>query len=304
VQAQYLSRGIVRLDRDTPKMSGGGGSRGVRRFGAPTRLTLARTAAACVVAAAVVLVAGPADGSWLCVPLALAACAGTDTVRGGLGAAVAVLAVALVATTVVAHTGGGAQPALLAVVGLASAGVLTGVRERMARERDALRSSALTDPLTEIANRRSLLARAEYEIERHRRAQRSFALVILDLDGFKQLNDRFGHPAGDSLLRDVGDALERAMRAQDTVARFGGDEFCVLAPETDEGGIDRLAGRIADAVDGVTVGLETVHASLGVALFPIDGSAVADLLDAADQRLLEAKRRLGSGRRGQRRSAA
>jgi len=94
------------------------------------------------------------------------------------------------------------------------------------------------------------------------------------------------------------------MRAQDTVARFGGDEFCVLAPETDEDGIDRLAGRIADAVDGVTVGLETVHASLGVALFPFDGSALADLLDAADQRLLDAKRRLGSRRRGQRRSAA
>jgi diguanylate cyclase (GGDEF)-like protein len=304
LQAQYLGRGIVRLDRDTPKMSSGGGPRGVHRFCARTRLVLARTAAACVIAAAVVLVAGPADGSWLCVPLALAACAGTDTGRGGLGAAAGVLAGGLAATAAVAHTGGGAQPALLVVVGLASAGVLTAVRERMAREREALRSYALTDPLTEIANRRSLLARAEYEIERHRRAQRSFALVILDLDGFKRLNDRFGHPAGDSLLRDVADALQRAMRAQDTVARFGGDEFCVLAPETDEDGIYRLAGRIADAVDGVTVGLETVHASLGVALFPFDGSALADLLDAADQRLLDAKRRLGSRRRGQRRSAA
>jgi diguanylate cyclase (GGDEF)-like protein len=276
----------------------------VHRLGALTRLPLARSAAACVVAAALVLVAGPADGSWLCVPLALAACAGTDTARRGLGAAAAVLAAALIAAVAIGHTGGGARPALLAVVGLASAGVLTAVRERMARERDAMRSYALTDPLTEIANRRSLLARAEYEIERHRRARRSFALVILDLDGFKRLNDRFGHPAGDSLLRDVANALQRAMRAQDTVARFGGDEFCVLAPETDEDGVDRLASRIADAVDGVTVGVETVRASLGIAVFPFDGSAVADLLDAADQRLLDAKRRLRSGRRGQRRSAA
>jgi diguanylate cyclase (GGDEF)-like protein len=275
----------------------------MHRLGAWARLTLARTAAACAVAAAVVLVAGPANGPWLCVPLALAACAGTDTARGGLGAAAAVIAAGLLATVALAHRGG-AQPVLLAVVGLASAGVLTVVRERMARERDALRGYALTDPLTEIANRRSLLARAEYEIERHRRARRSFALVILDLDGFKRLNDRFGHPAGDSLLRDVAAALERAMRAQDTVARFGGDEFCVLAPETDEDGVDRLASRIADAVDGVTVGLETVHASLGISVFPFDGSAVADLLDAADQRLLDAKRRLRSGRRGQRRSAA
>jgi diguanylate cyclase (GGDEF)-like protein len=276
----------------------------VHLFGAWPRRVLARTGAVCVAAAAVVLVAGPASGSWLCLPLALAACAGTQTARAGLAATAAVLAADLVATLAFANTGGGAPPALLAVVGLASAGVLAAIRERLVRERDALRSYALTDPLTEIANRRSLLARAEYEVERHRRARRSFALVILDLDGFKRLNDRFGHPAGDSLLCDVADALERAMRAQDTVARFGGDEFCVLAPETDADGIERLASRIADAVHGVTVGLETVHASLGVALFPFDGSAAPELLDAADQRLLDAKRRLGTGRRGERRSAA
>lgn len=285
-------------------MSSGVGSRGMHRSDARTRLALARTAAICVIAAAVVLVAGPADGPWLCVPLALSACAGARTARGGLAAAATVLAAGLVATLADANGAGRAPPALLMVVGLAGAGVLAAVRERLLRERDALRSYALTDPLTQIANRRSLLSRAEYEIERHRRGGRSFALVILDLDGFKRLNDRFGHPAGDSLLRDVADALQRAMRAQDTVARFGGDEFCVLAPETDADGTDRLASRITQAVDGVTVGLETVHASLGVALFPFDGSAAPELLDAADKRLLEAKRRLGSGRRAQRRSAA
>jgi diguanylate cyclase (GGDEF)-like protein len=285
-------------------MSSGVGSRGVHLSDARTRLTLARTAAICVVAAALVLVAGPADGPWLCVPLALGACAGARTARGGLAAAATVLAAGLIATQAWANGTGRAPAALLTVVGLAGAGVLAAVRERLVRERDALRTDALTDPLTQIANRRSLLARAEYEIERHRRAGRSFALVILDLDGFKRLNDRFGHPAGDSLLRDVASALQRAMRAQDTVARFGGDEFCVLAPETDARGTDRLASRIAQAVDGVTVGLETIHASLGVALFPFDGSAAPELLDAADQRLLEAKRRLGSGRRAQRRSAA
>lgn len=285
-------------------MSGGVGSRGMNLSDARMRLTLALTAAIGVIAAAVVLVAGSADGPWLCVPLALGACAGAQTARGGLAAAATVLAAGLVATLADANGAGRAPPALLMVVGLAGAGVLTAVRERLVRERDALRSYALTDPLTQIANRRSLLSRAEYEIERHRRARRSFALVILDLDGFKRLNDRFGHPAGDSLLRDVANALERAMRAQDTVARFGGDEFCVLAPETDASGTDRLASRITQAVDGVTVGLETVRASLGVALFPFDGSAASELLDAADQRLLEAKRRLGSGRRAQRRSAA
>ena len=271
---------------------------------ARVRLTVALTAAICVIAALVVLVAGPADGPWLCVPLALGACAGARNAGGGLAAAATVLAAGVVATLANANGSGGAPPALLAVVGLAGAGVLAVVRERLVRERNALRGYALTDPLTQIANRRALLARAEYEIERHRRARRSFALVMLDLDGFKRLNDRFGHPAGDSLLHDVANALQGAMRAQDTVARFGGDEFCVLAPETDANGTDRLASRITHAVDGVTVGLEAVHASLGVALFPFDGSAVPALLEAADQRLLEAKRRLGSARRARRRSAA
>ena len=92
----------------------------------------------------------------------------------GLAAAAAVLAAGLLATLAYANSSGRAPPALLAVVGLTGAGVLAAVRERLVRERDALRSYALTDPLTQIANRRSLLARAEYEIERHRRARRSF----------------------------------------------------------------------------------------------------------------------------------
>ncbi len=294
-------------------MSSGVGRHGAQLSGSWTRSPLARIAALGIAAAALVLVAGPADGPWLCVPLALGACAVTPSPRGALGGAAAVLAAAVIASllaTETAATGtalgveGRAPLVLLALVVMASAGVLAVVRESLTRERDALRGDALTDPLTQIANRRSLLARAEYEIERHRRARRSFALVMLDLDGFKRLNDRFGHPAGDSLLRDVAAALQRAMRAQDTVARFGGDEFCVLAPETDAAGIERLTGRIGQAVDGVTVGLAAVHASLGVALFPFDGSGVPELLDAADQRLLAAKRGRGAERRRERRSAA
>ena len=169
--------------------------------------------------------------------------------------------------------------------------MVASVREPLQRERDVLRDYALSDPVTGVANRRSLLIRADYEIERHRRARRSFALVMLDLDGFKLLNDRFGHAAGDDLLRDVAGALRRAMRGQDTVARFGGDEFCVLAPETDERGVGPLSDRVTKAVSDVSVGLETVAGSVGVAIFPADGVTVADLMRAADERLLEAKRR-------------
>lgn len=181
------------------------------------------------------------------------------------------------------------------------------LRQRLAvleRERDSLRRDALSDPVTGVANRRSLLARADYEIARHRRAGQTFALVMLDLDGFKQLNDRFGHAAGDDLLRDVAAALRRAMRAQDTVARFGGDEFCVLAPETGAQGTERLAGKVSQAVRDVSVGMETVGGSVGVALYPADGRTAAELMHAADERLLEAKRRRPAGAgRAQRRAA-
>ena len=183
------------------------------------------------------------------------------------------------------------------------------LRQRLAvleRERDGLRRDALSDPVTGVANRRSLLARADYEIARHQRAGQSFALVMLDLDGFKQLNDRFGHAAGDDLLRDVAGALRRAMRAQDTVARFGGDEFCVLAPETDDHGTPCLAAKVSQAVRDVTVGMEAVSGSVGVALFPVDGASAAQLMHAADERLLDAKRRrpVGVGRAARRVAAA
>ena len=92
--------------------------------------------------------------------------------------------------------------------------------------------------------------------------------MMLDLDGFKALNDRFGHPAGDDLLRDVAGAIARAIRDQDTAARMGGDEFCVLAPETDLAGTEQLAERVLAAVATVTAGIEALGASAGVAALP------------------------------------
>jgi diguanylate cyclase (GGDEF)-like protein len=215
------------------------------------------------------------------------------------------VALAGVVTAAVAAAAAGGQVAwLCAALTVACAAAL---RQRLAvleRERDSLRRDALSDPVTGVANRRSLLARADYEIARHRRAGQTFALVMLDLDGFKQLNDRFGHAAGDDLLRDVAAALRRAMRAQDTVARFGGDEFCVLAPETGAQGTERLAGKVSQAVRDVSVGMETVGGSVGVALYPADGRTAAELMHAADERLLEAKRRRPAGAgRAQRRAA-
>jgi diguanylate cyclase (GGDEF)-like protein len=207
------------------------------------------------------------------------------------------IAAATAALVLLARSG----PVQAVAVVLGSTTALLAIRARLERRFDALRDVALTDPLTGIANRRSLLARAEYEVARHTRARRGFALVMIDLDGFKRLNDRFGHPAGDELLRDVAAALRRAIRAQDTVARIGGDEFCVLAPETDGSGTAPLARRIAAAVAEAAGGVD-VRASTGIAVFPGDGRDVGALLHAADQRLLGAKRR--RGRAGERRRAA
>jgi diguanylate cyclase (GGDEF)-like protein len=236
-----------------------------------------------------VLLAG-GDAFWLCVPTALLAAAAIPSRLGATGAGLVVLSAAAAPAL---QDGPARHPpvALALLVPTASMAILIAVRERLRRERDALRATALRDPLTGLRNRRSLLERGEYEIARHTRGGRSFCVLMLDLDGFKRLNDRFGHAAGDDLLREVADALTRAMRDQDTVARLGGDEFCVLAPETDTPGAQRLLARAMAAVGRVTTGIDALAASAGAGVFPEDGTTMERLLEVADQRLLELKRR-------------
>jgi GGDEF domain-containing protein len=207
-----------------------------RAWARAARRALLQSAVIAGATAAAVALAGGGDAFWACVPGALLAAGGTrGRVAGAVGAG-AVIGAALAAELAATRDVPRPPVALLVLVPAASVAVLLAVRERLARERDVLRASALSDPLTGVANRRSLLARIDYEIARHGRSRRSFALLMLDLDGFKLLNDRFGHPAGDDLLREVAAALARAIRDQDIVARVGGDEFCVLAPETDAAG--------------------------------------------------------------------
>jgi diguanylate cyclase (GGDEF)-like protein len=230
------------------------------------------------------------DAYWICLPAALlAASFGSSLWSAALRGAIVVAAAAAPALI-----GSRLHPlpstALVILVPAAGLAVLLALRQRLERERDALRHSALSDPLTGIANRRSLLERIDYEIARHARARRSFALVMIDLDGFKALNDRFGHAAGDELLREAAGALSHTIRAQDTAARIGGDEFCVLAPETHRGGIVQLDARIHDALGRVTAGVEALQASTGTAIFPADGASADALLQAADHRLLATKR--------------
>ena len=256
----------------------------------------ARVALVAVIAAAVVILAGGGSAFWLCLPAVLLACAYPRTRAGMmLGAAVVV---ACAAAPALASEGSRPLPsaALLVVVPAGIVAVFVVVRERLEREIHRLHRFAYADPLTGTANRRCMVERINYEVARHSRSRGSFTILMLDLDGFKRLNDRFGHGAGDELLCDVAGAIKEVIRAQDTVARFGGDEFVVLAPETDAQGARRLTARIAQAIGTVTAGVDGLSASSGAAVFPEDGRSALSLLDAADQRLLQVKRTRGAVR--------
>jgi diguanylate cyclase (GGDEF)-like protein len=180
---------------------------------------------------------------------------------------------------------------------LVAAAVVVHLRERLTAAADAIASQALTDGLTGVGNYRMLDSRLEYEIGRHRRNGRPLSVVVLDLDDFKKVNDTLGHPVGDELLRQVASVLRDTVREQDTVVRQGGDEFCVVAPETDGAEAQVLADRIKQGLCTLVANGEPVSASAGQATFPDDASSVEVLLAQAD---LEQRRdkAMSRGRRG------
>jgi diguanylate cyclase (GGDEF)-like protein len=251
---------------------------------------LARASLLCLVSAIAVAAAGGGDAFWLCLPLALLVAGPAEDVRAGAAAALLVVLAACVPALLSKGLGPLPHPLLVATVVGGSVAVMAAVRKRLEGERATMRRFALTDPLTGAVNRRGLAERIDYEVARHARQRHRFAVVMIDLDGFKLVNDRFGHPAGDELLRDVAASLNDAVRDQDTVARLGGDEFCVLAPETDRGGGEQLAERVRAAVRRVTTGLDALSASVGVAVYPDDGASAREVLDSADAAQIEAKR--------------
>src|SRR5205814_4400871 len=232
------------------------------------------------------------DAFWLCLPTALLLAAPARRAREAVaGPAFAVAAAA--APSLASASLGPRPPLLLALVATGSSvAILEAVVRRLEGERESFRGAAMSDPLTGVANRRALAERIRYEVARHARQEHSFAVLALDLDGFKAVNDRFGHDAGDEILRDVAAALHEAVREQDTVARLGGDEFCVLAPETSRAGGEQLADRISSALARVTSGVRGLSASIGVAVFPEDGRNAQAVLTAADERQVDAKRRV------------
>lgn len=146
------------------------------------------------------------------------------------------------------------------------------------------------DGLTGVGNYRALTERLEEEIARHGRHRRRFAVVMLDLDNFKRINDQFGHLVGDRVLIRVARRIRESVRLEDSVYRQGGDEFAIIAPETDGIEIQPVIDRLRERVE--TAGEEEIDVSIGtgVAVFPDDGKTPNELLGMADIRLLDGKR--------------
>ncbi|MFN7457158.1 MAG: diguanylate cyclase [Gemmatimonas sp.] len=159
-----------------------------------------------------------------------------------------------------------------------------------------LEQLAQTDPLTQLLNRRALTERIAAEMERTLRYDSTMALLMIDLDHFKRVNDTYGHLVGDDVLRDVAPLLSDTIRTADIVARYGGEEFLVLLPETDDAGAESFADRIRRAIETHPFASDSLPeplrltASIGVAVYPAARiESVEDLFARADAALYRAK---------------
>ncbi len=154
---------------------------------------------------------------------------------------------------------------------------------------DTLRLSQI-DALTGLANHGYFYKTLDREIERSKRYERGLSLVMLDIDYFKQYNDRHGHRAGDQALVAVARIIGDRSRAHDIVARYGGEEFAVILPETTLDGAHAFGDKLRTAIEGVSLdGGESLTISVGVASFGINITATSQLVDAADAELYRAK---------------
>jgi diguanylate cyclase (GGDEF)-like protein len=170
--------------------------------------------------------------------------------------------------------------------------VLAGVVNERRRGEAQLRELAITDPLTGLANYRQMIAILESEMKRYLRTGRSFSLLFFDLDGLKAINDRYGHLVGSRALCRAADALRSTCRAIDTPARYGGDEFALILPETDEPEAVRVAHRSCAQL-AADEEYPALTASVGVAVFPRDGDSVERLIGTADRALYAMKQSRG-----------
>jgi diguanylate cyclase (GGDEF)-like protein len=168
--------------------------------------------------------------------------------------------------------------------------VLAAIVAENKRVENQLLHLSVTDSLTGLSNYRKFIDTLEGEINRARRTERGFAIIFMDVDDLKSINDQWGHIAGNQALCRVAKALRESCRAIDTMARFGGDEFAVILPEADEDAARGVAKRVADRLTTKQDG-PTVSVSVGIAVFPSDGQGTDSFVSAADSGLYRAKSR-------------
>jgi diguanylate cyclase (GGDEF)-like protein len=167
---------------------------------------------------------------------------------------------------------------------------LDAANESLRKKNDELQRLSITDGLTGLYNRRHLMETLEAERRRTDRSERTFAVLMVDVDHFKQFNDRFGHQAGDEVLLRVAGILRKCTRDIDFPARYGGEEFCLLLSESTLEGAVEVAERIRAELADVNFEGEKVTVSIGAAEYPTDGESVENVLASADAALYEAKR--------------
>ena len=164
--------------------------------------------------------------------------------------------------------------------------------------RESMRDLSIRDPLTELFNRRYMEEALAQELHRTKRNEAQLAVIMIDIDHFKQFNDNFGHDAGDAVLRILGDFLKKHVRGSDIACRYGGEEFIlILSPTTAEGARQR-AEKIREGASLLSVqhanrDLGAITLSLGVAIFPEHAGSASAIVKAADIALYQAK---GGGR--------
>ena len=158
-----------------------------------------------------------------------------------------------------------------------------------ARQREMLRTQARTDPLTGLLNRRAYYERLTEELARAGRTGSPLSVVLLDIDRFKPINDTYGHAEGDRVLCAIGEVLQATVRIDETVARFGGEEFALIAAGAEPVQAVEAADRARAAIARVSAHGKALSASAGVATWPAHGSTPDELLEAADRALYQAK---------------
>ena len=218
--------------------------------------------------------------------------------RGGVAVQVAWIAIAYAVTLAVVDPGPIAGSRWLTLVGLVigAATLIRLLTERNDALIGELSGAARSDRLTGLANRLAFEEHLGRELARASRSGEPLTLLMGDLDNFKQVNDQWGHAAGDHLLADVAQVLRERLRETDTPARLGGDEFAILLPGTDTERANEIGRRLADEVGAMPRPAASAGGlSYGVATLPPEGSTIDDFLRVADMALYAAKRRLHDG---------